>query len=138
MVWKRFYTHCSRCLERHRIFVIRNMLIFAGTVILFLCNQFFLKRWFPVGFVRGHLNDVLVMGIFLPYTNLLLSLYDRKDVRFRSLPVLLGFALAAGLFWEFAAPLYTDSTSDWYDIIAYLAGALLYFGCMRKKGDGRL
>ncbi|MCR2034528.1 hypothetical protein [Adlercreutzia mucosicola] len=74
-----------------------------------------------------HLNDFLGGAAFLAYTNLLLDLV-RSDMRIRRLATSLVYLFFCGLFWEYAAPLFIRaSTADPLDLVAYLAGAVVYW-----------
>lgn len=77
-------------------------------------------------FVHGQLNDLLGGFAFLCYTNLLFD-FVRPSLRITRPVVALPYILACGLFWEYAAPLFVaGSTSDAWDLVAYLLGGVLY------------
>jgi hypothetical protein len=41
-------------------------------------------------------------------------------------------SFGAGLFWEYVTPLYCESTSDPFDLGAYMLGGLAYFITVRS------
>lgn len=75
---------------------------------------------------RCHLNDFLCGGVFLSYINILMIFCKKKPCHDLWFSVLV--SLAAAVFWEYAAPLFLPySVSDFYDVIAYVLGAIFYF-----------
>ena len=108
-----------------------NLGIMLSCVLVYLVNQNLLKSITSNFVVAGHLNDFLAMIILLSYSNILILCCGKKMsvlcTRLRVMP----FALAVGLFWEYVTPLYKSSTSDPYDLLAYLLGAEIYLLLLR-------
>lgn len=118
----------------------RGALVFDLAVLAFCCAGFYgnehgLKTFAVAAFpgspatylVQCHLNDFLGGAAFLAYTNLLFDLV-RPDMRIRRLATSLVYLFFCGLFWEYAAPLFIKaSTADPLDLVAYLAGAFVYW-----------
>lgn len=76
-------------------------------------------------FMRCYFNDIVGSITFMSLVNIFLLFLG-----FRGITGLLyteGLLLAAGLFWEYGAPLLrSDTVSDPFDILAYMLGGLLY------------
>ena len=80
---------------------------------------------------RCHLNDFIGGGVFLGYVNILLIISGRKQNH--TLRFTLLISLLASICWEYIAPLFLwYSTSDFWDIVSYVTGALLYFFIMKE------
>jgi hypothetical protein len=90
-------------------------------------NQTVLKFRFDgmIGtFFNYYFNDVLAALLILIWTNFLLSLIQRKLDNHGHIFLL---TLSIALFWEYITPLYkAGSTSDIWDVIAYLFGGFIY------------
>lgn len=86
--------------------------------------------FFP-SILRSHLADFVGGVAFMAYTNLLFDLF-KPNRRIRSILVIAPYIFACGLFWEFVAPfIVKPSTSDWWDVLAYVLGGALYWGIAR-------
>lgn len=117
---------------RRRAFFLLNLCVFSATVLLYLLNEFGLKAWTEHAFVQGHMNDLLAMGLLLPYSNVLLGLYTGRDLRLVRFGPIVSFALLVGLFWEYVTPFYYEkSVGDPWDVVFYVAGSLVYYGLLR-------
>jgi len=113
--------------------------ILIGILLLYFVNSFWLKSLIGGGagtFLRCHFNDLCAGVFIMAYINLLLHF---KGTRIRRLPFILLVCLAAGMVWEFFAPLINPrSTTDYIDLACYVAGGGLYWGITRmRKIDGR-
>ncbi len=79
---------------------------------------------------RCHLNDFIGGGVFLGYVNILLIISNRKPNH--TLRFVLVISLLASVFWEYIAPLFLwYSTSDFWDVVSYMLGALFYFSIIK-------
>ncbi|PKM87831.1 MAG: hypothetical protein CVU85_05135 [Firmicutes bacterium HGW-Firmicutes-10] len=99
-------------------------------------NQTLLKFRFDgiIGtFFNYYFNDVLAALLILVWTNFLLSLIHRK---LDNLVHIFLLTLSIALFWEYITPLYQKgSTSDLWDVAAYLLGGVIYtffIRCFKK------
>ncbi|NLM45185.1 MAG: hypothetical protein GX200_00080 [Firmicutes bacterium] len=102
--------------------------LFSACIHLFLVNKYCLKRLINHPFLHFYFHDLLAPLLLLSYSNMLLAWFNFRGRRIRSLPAILLLVLAAGLFWEYVTPLYLPhSTSDPLDLLAYLAGGMLYW-----------
>ncbi|NME98611.1 hypothetical protein [Aneurinibacillus aneurinilyticus] len=109
-------------------FILLNLVIFIVAVLLYVVNENILKPVAGYIFFKNHFNDLLAMLLFLPYSNLLLSLYKKKDITLVSFWHTFVFSMLAGLSWEYVTPLYnTKSTSDPIDVGMYVAGGMIYW-----------
>ena len=112
-----------------------ELLIIAGTLLLYSLNRFTLVFSFlPLGFAGNHLNDLLGGVFILGFTNLILS-FSRYQFRIDSWVKALVLSLSCALVWELAAPLFVPwSVGDPLDVIAYVAGGLVYLLIKRCIG----
>ena len=77
-------------------------------------------------FMRCDFNDIFGSVVFLLILALVLSILHIK-INVKLLHVLI-FMLFIGILWEYVTPLYrSDTTTDVFDIFAYLSGALLFW-----------
>lgn len=111
--------------------------------LLFVCvglyglNVLFLKTHTSVIFFRFYLNDVLAGALLVAYTNALIGVTPLKPHTLKHLWQMLALTFCAGLFWEFVTPLFRQSTSDPFDLIAYLIGAGIYYLVSRLFGKNQ-
>ncbi len=110
-----------------------DALMLAFGLGLFVINTYLVKPILNDGdevvyfFFTNYANDVLGGLAFLSYTNLLFDLVKKK-YRIVRVEMGLGYIFLCGLVWEYVTPLFVDrSVSDWIDILAYIAGASLYY-----------
>jgi len=123
-------THnCTRNSFRCNIsFRILNIFTLISTALCYLINQFLIKELSKNLFVHNYLNDLLVMLIILPYSNLLLSLFKNTNIRLKGFLHIIIFSLACGVVWEYVTPLYyANSVTDFMDILMFMLGGFLYF-----------
>ena len=118
-------------------FSLLNVKLTAIPFIISVFNEIFLKggllgvRWV---FFRNHFNDFLAGIILIAYTNLILGFYKNKTIRVLKFRDVMGYMLIVGLFWEFVTPIYwKSSVSDWWDLVSYLCGALVYYVVIKLK-----
>lgn len=103
------------------------MCLLASVCIL---NKKHLTFWGDSGYVsyfmRCYFNDIFGCSVFLLYVSIVLSFMNKAFV-IRLYHVEL-FTLICGILWEYITPLYrSDTTSDIYDIGAYMLGGLIYW-----------
>lgn len=113
--------------RKSKYFIIFNFKVLLITMVLYLLNQFFLKRITMNWVVHGYVNDFLAMGVFLPYSNILLSFAPSNRYLLNTFLKIVSFTLIIGVFWEYITPLYKNSVTDLLDICSYLVGGLVYF-----------
>jgi hypothetical protein len=108
-------------------FALLNIAILSISFGLYLLNEHVLKGLTSNAFIWGHFNDLLAIFLFLPYCNLLLSLYPYQRIRISTLPTCVMVAAASGLGWEYGAPLFLEnSVSDPVDLLMYVISGVLY------------
>ena len=102
----------------------------AAVALLYGANQFFLKEISDSILVHWYLNDVLAGLGLVGVASLLLKW---SPFRKQALCIAWGSALplAAGLYWEYVAPLYRGGTADPFDLLAYLAGGMVGWFALR-------
>jgi hypothetical protein len=96
---------------------------------LYCLNQAYLKQNISSSFVNGYFNDGIA-GLLLPsYTNIIWFLFSPKDREyyFTKLWVIITLMFGAGVFWEFFSPLYCETVTDNWDILAYVTGGIVYW-----------
>ena len=77
-------------------------------------------------FFKCYCNDIVGTIIFFLYLSFVLS-YFRFKFNFKLIHIQL-MALVCGIMWEYLTPLYRhDTTSDPWDILAYMLGALCFW-----------
>ena len=119
--------HCIRNHPGYRChLVLLNSGIAAACIAIYASNEFGVKALFMSTFFHGHFNDMLAGVVLLAYANLLATLAHQPRLEFRSPVKALVLVLVAGLYWEEIAPLYTTSTADPWDLLAYVGGGLVY------------
>jgi len=106
------------------------MSIILGLVVLviYTINNLYLVDAVGALFIKNHLNDVLAGVLLLCYINTLSILCNQPRLIVTRLSTVVLITLASGLFWEYITPLYLDkSVSDHLDVIAYIAGGIIYY-----------
>lgn len=82
-------------------------------------------------FINGYLNDIMCPLFFLPYSNILLISVDRGLFKLWQLMLL---AFAAGLVWEFFAPVIKKgSVTDLRDLVCYQLGTIGYWYLLKRS-----
>ena len=112
-----------------------NIKIFLVFFPLYLINRL-IKAYieFPVlGYLcQCHLNDYIGGIIFCAYLNITIILGHRKPIL--SLIPLCSIMLGVSLLWEYFFPLILPySTSDPWDVAAYMLGTLTYYIVARRS-----
>ena len=105
-----------------------EIFLLIATASFYLLNNFIFKK-ISTGifyyFFVCYFNDLLCPLFFVSYTNIMLS-FIRK--RIEKLHHIVLYCFLCGFVWEFIAPfLKEDSVTDFYDLICYFIGGLLYW-----------
>ncbi|HEY1171404.1 MAG TPA: hypothetical protein VGH19_08560 [Verrucomicrobiae bacterium] len=103
--------------------------LFLLAVVLYAANRWYLKPHFGGAFLNGYFNDLLLIPAALPP---ILWLHWRCGWRTHHAPPSFLEITAHLALWAFLAEvigphLKATSVSDWADVAAYAAGALLAF-----------
>lgn len=98
------------------------------TMTLYLLNRV-CKSYINIPFIgyicRCHLNDFFGGIVFMAYINLLL--FNYKKIRIANLLHTILIMIICGILWEYFFPLFLPySISDFYDVIAYVVGGIVY------------
>lgn len=114
-----------------------NIIIIGITVVLYAVNQI-IKTKIPIEAIRWfmccYFNDTIGGITFIAYCNVVFCFYNRKMTKLWQIELLLFFA---GLFWEYVTPMFrTNTTSDIWDVFAYMIGGFLYWLIVRKEENG--
>lgn len=111
--------------------VLSNKAFFAS-LILFAANELLFHNCELV-FVNSYLNDFIAPIIILTLTQLVLSIYKGKFLCLTT-KQLLFFFLYISFVFEWLLPSYSSEyISDFYDILAYLGGVLIFHFFINKK-----
>lgn len=111
--------------------------------LLYLLNNIVLKKTFQytaVGwFFIGYFNDLICPIGFMSYLNLVCSY---AKIRIEKLLAIQVCVFAAGLVWEFVAPIVKpNSVIDIWDLVCYQFGGILYYCALFFKnhciGEGK-
>lgn len=116
-------------IRRHRKDTAAAVLV----AVLYVVNNLYLKSQFSGNlriFFVCYLNDLMAPVFLLSYANILLgSIQRRLQKLWQILPMIFVF----GCCWEFAAPLFKQSSvTDLIDILCYMAGAVLYWALIGR------
>ena len=110
-----------------------------GTIafLIYMLNRFLLKSLnLPIisYILKNHFNDFLGGFIFCCYINALLYFSHKKMIN--NFWILIIFMFLVSISWEFIFPLFLDySISDWFDVVAYLLGTILYYLLLYKSNN---
>ncbi|MCI8609459.1 MAG: hypothetical protein HFE73_07435 [Firmicutes bacterium] len=81
-------------------------------------------------FMGCYFNDILCGTVFMAYCDVFFTLWGKPLKRLLTIE---GILLGCGLIWEGIVPRFLEgSTSDPWDVAAYLCGGLLYWLFMEK------
>lgn len=105
-----------------------NLVLLVGAAGLYLLNNLYLKHvtgGLLYEFMNGYFNDLICPLFFLSYSNILLISVSREMSKLWQLAL---FSLAAGLVWEFFAPVIKKgSITDLKDLVCYQLGTIVYW-----------
>jgi len=111
--------------NRHSNVVKGNVVIIIICILMYICNELYLKNSFSSIWIHGYFNDCLAGIILLAYVQIVLLPFFTKKISFTQTIVLVFFS---GLYWEFIAPLYRmEAVTDHRDLIAYELGGIICF-----------
>ena len=102
--------------------------LIVSTAGLYLLNNFIFKK-ISTGlthyFLVCYFNDFICPLAFLAYVNIMLAFVNKE---LQKMYQILFFCFVCGLVWEFIAPLLKEnSVTDFYDLLCYCAGGILYY-----------
>ena len=117
-----------------RVYRIKSITIFLIFFFIYLINRI-LKKYISIpliGYIcKNHLNDFIGGFLFCIYINMLLVLNNKKPIC--KFYILFLIMLCVSLTWEYVFPIFLSySTSDFFDIIAYMLGTILYYLMFNK------
>ncbi len=97
---------------------------------LYFINRFFIKPYISIPVLsylsKCHINDFFGGIVFCAYYNIIMLLAEKKPIeKFSEVFVVI---LIVGIIWEFIFPIFLSySTSDIFDVIAYIFGGTIYY-----------
>lgn len=105
-----------------------DFLLIVSTASLYLLNNFIFKK-ISTGlthyFLICYFNDLICPLAFLAYVNIMLAFVQKQLAKIYQILI---FCFGCGLVWEFIAPLFKkNSVTDFYDLLCYCAGGMLYY-----------
>ncbi len=107
----------------------RNVILLVIFMTIYVLNRHFKAYidWKFIGYIcRCHLNDYLGGAVFCIYLNMVLVLGRHRPIL--DLRVLLLVMFGVSLLWEYFFPIFLSySTSDIFDVCAYMLGTLTYY-----------
>lgn len=102
--------------------------IYFLLVILFLTNQLLEHLYLSHWIFRSYLDDLLVLPIILPITQVLLRLIYNKPSFKLDIPMIITAFLFVSIVFEIILPKFSTSyTSDYLDIVFYGIGGVIYW-----------
>ena len=106
----------------------KNVTIILITLLLYFFNQMMKSNYSNVyiyWFMNCYFNDMIGGMTFMSYVNIWFEIYKRPT---KSLLVIEVILFICGLYWEIITPMYrADTVGDCWDIVAYMAGGILYW-----------
>ena len=114
-----------------KIIIKRNkfeIILVVATASFYFLNNFVFKE-ISTGvmhyFLACYFNDLICPIGFLAYMNIMLSLINKKLEKIYQILI---FCFVCGVVWEFIAPLLKESSvTDFYDLLCYCIGGVLYW-----------
>ena len=108
-----------------------NIVVLFGVACLYALNRFWLKNAVNLPVVsyilKCHFSDFLAGIAILAYINALLSISKYSDGIINTLHSAAAVTGVCGVLWEYVFPaVFTHGTTDFLDIIAYVAGGIAY------------
>ena len=115
----------------------KDIRIICICLLLYFANQF-VKRIINIPilsyFLKNYFNDTICGCLIVAYANVVLRAYKRKKYQLNKVLLILLFELMCGVFWEFIIPVFrANRTSDYYDILAYMIGGVVYWTYIWKE-----
>ena len=112
-----------------RTIIVRQAVILGVVVIVYLINRLVFRdnstQGFPLSIVACDLPDLMAPIALFSASNIVFAI---AGFQLRKLLPILLFCIIAAFVWEFIAPVVVPwSVTDPYDIIAYLAGGIIYW-----------
>ena len=105
-----------------------DFFLVISTASFYLLNNFIFKKTstgISYYFFVCYFNDLICPLGFVAYVNIALSFISK---RLEKLYQILIFCFVCGLVWEFVAPLLKESSvTDFYDLLCYCIGGILYW-----------
>ena len=98
---------------------------------LYSLNRFWLKKIVQIPYIayllRCHFNDFLAGILFFACYNFIHFQFLKTKYHLDTLWMVLALSLFCGVMWEYILPfLFKKSVSDFWDVIAYLFGGIIY------------
>lgn len=103
-------------------------LVYLFFCLLFLGNQFIEAQQWSTPFLRGYLDDILVIPIVLPFVLGLMRFIFQHEVNYFS-PFLITFTVVLfAIVFEFILPKYSSTyTADIWDVVCYAIGGMVFW-----------
>lgn len=116
--------------------VVRNSIIMAIFITVYILNKFHIVVFIQYDhFLQCYFNDILAPLVLIP---LFINIHILAGLRHKNLsPCLFEIAIyfcILSVFFEYIVPIYNNrAIADNYDILAYLAGSIVYFSFFGKR-----
>ncbi|OYU96092.1 MAG: hypothetical protein CFE21_06690 [Bacteroidetes bacterium B1(2017)] len=98
---------------------------------IFIISLFILDKWIqntyaPNAFISNYLDDILFLPIFLGITLLAQQKLIQKEFTYSPFVIIVIWAIVAFVFELIIPVLSNKFTSDFFDVIAYGVGAIIF------------
>ena len=113
-----------------------NPLLFAAFALIFVTNYILQHFEISSNFSRNYLDDLLALPIILYMAQVLMRwIYRRPQLNLDNLMLLYGFLMVSMAF-EWLLPKYFNHlTADYWDILCYAFGTLMFYFMNRTKNQ---
>ena len=103
-----------------------------AVIIGYLLNQLLLKRLTQSWILHWYLNDFLAIVLLLAFANILMFIFAPYPV-WRNNWLFFVIAVFAAIYWEFITPMYAESVTDPFDLLAYALGSIFFVLFSRRS-----
>lgn len=126
------HNRVGNCRWRGAAFVLLNLRLLGGLLVLYCVSRAIMMPRIGPGVWASHGHDLLAVPTLAAFLSCYLVAMQAPVHAMLKLGPIMVLSLGAGLFWEYVTPLYCESTSDPFDLAAYMLGGLAYFVTVRS------
>lgn len=121
-----------------KYFRLRMRLVIGVLSLVFLINYWLQAQGISSAFTRNYLDDLLAMPIILYLTQSLMRLlYKNHDFKLDISMLILGF-LMVSIGFEWVLPKYFEHlTSDFWDVLCYALGTVIFYFLNLHRTDNK-
>lgn len=125
-----FWDNVSYSMDSRIVYALHPIrsLVYLFFCLLFLGNQFIEAQQWSTPFLRGYLDDILVIPIVLPFVLGLMRFVFEREVNYFSPFLIAVTVLLFAIVFEFVLPNFSSTyTADILDVACYAAGGLIFW-----------